>query len=399
MDKIIIPADRVLAEIGRLALIRPWLSGVLLLAATLVTLISNNPFTSGRIPLTSNTSSIDIPSAPAADTAVALVDEATASVADDSTPTATATTATSATKTGKPLMVSTATKTTKKTSTNNAQINYVSGLVTHSLYSDARKAGLSTRQANQLVQLFSGKNLAQTMRSGDDFHVLYENPKIIKNKKYSGNILAAQITRNDKTYQLIRFADPKGRANYYTPQGQTLGNGDGLLRQPVQFTHISSGFSSNRVDPVLHYRRPHLGVDYAAPTGTPIKAAGDGVVAEMGYHGGYGKTIVIKHDDKYSTLYGHMSKYAELKTGDPVQQGQVIGYVGQTGFATGPHLHYEIHVNDVAYNPLTVALPGASIPREYRNQFLAKSKVLLAQLHDKRQQVQLAQNNQSIKRS
>lgn len=276
-------------------------------------------------------------------------------------------------------------------------LNYVSGRIKRSLTADARKAGLSAKQVSQLTQMFSEKNLAQSMRPGDQFSVLYENPKVIKQKKYSGNVVAAQLTHHDKVYQLIRFTDPKGGVNYYTPQGQSLK--DGLLREPLRFTYISSGFSSNRLDPVLHYRRPHLGVDYAAPTGTPVKAAGDGVVVETGYKGGYGKTIVLKHDDKYTTLYGHLSKYASnLREGQTVQQGQIIGYVGQTGFATGPHLHYEIHMNDVPYNPLTVALPGAPIPKAYRNQFFAQSKVLLAQLNTKHK-VQLAQKDQPVKRS
>jgi len=289
------------------------------------------------------------------------------------------------------------TKATAKAAATTPGLTYTSGRITRSLTADARKAGLSAKQVNQLVQIFSQKNLAQNVRPGDEFSVLYENAKTTTNTKKStksaastssANILAAQLVTGDKTYRLIRFVDPKGRANYYTPEGQSLR--DGLSRQPLNFSHISSYFSNNRLDPVLHYHRPHEGVDFAAPVGTPVQAAGDGVLVQMGYRGGYGRMVTIQHDSKYATRYAHLSKFANVQTGQTVTRGQIIGYVGQTGFATGPHLHFEIRVNDVAANPLTVALPGASIPAAYRGQFLAKSKVLLAQLNTNRQ-VWLAQ--------
>jgi murein DD-endopeptidase MepM/ murein hydrolase activator NlpD len=285
---------------------------------------------------------------------------------------------------------------------------YASGRITHSLATDARKAGLSPKQVNQLVQIFSPKNLAQSVRPGDEFSILYENAQAkkpdISNKKGksakadtttpSANIVAAQLTMRDKTYKLIRFADPQGQVEYYTPEGYSLR--DGLSRQPLNFTYISSYFSSNRLDPVLHYHHPHEGVDFAAPIGTPVQAAGDGVLADMGYKGGYGRMVVIHHDTKYTTRYAHLSKFAsDINVGQTVKRGQIIGYVGQSGFATGPHLHYEIRVNDVAANPLTVALPGVSIPAAHRSQFLAQSKVLLAQLNSK-QQIWLAERKPTV---
>jgi len=266
--------------------------------------------------------------------------------------------------------------------------NYVSGHIKRSLAVDARKTGLSSQQANQLVQIFSQKNIAQNVRPGDEFNVLYERSKT-GTKKSTANILAAQLTTRGKTYQLVRFVDPKGHVEYYTPQGHSLH--DGLSRLPLNFNHISSSFSGNRLDPVLGYYRPHAGTDLAAAFGTPVQAAGDGVLAEIGYRGGYGKLITIQHDSKYTTRYAHLSKFANsMRAGQTVRKGQIIGYVGRTGYATGPHLHYEIRVNDVATNPLTVALPRAVIPAAYRSRFLTQSKALLTQLRISRQ-VRLAQ--------
>lgn len=271
-------------------------------------------------------------------------------------------------------------------------LTYVSGRITRSLATDAKKAGLSAKQVNQLVAMFGQKNVAQNMRRGDEFSVLYQSGttkktgKSVKGSKPvpSSTILAAHLTARGKSYQLIRFTDPKGRVEYYTPEGKSLR--DGLSRQPLNFTYISSYFSGNRLDPVLGYRHPHAGVDFAAPIGTPVQAAGNGVLADMGYRGGYGRMVTIDHDDKYTTRYAHLSKFASnVRVGQNVQKGQIIGYVGRSGFATGAHLHYEIRVNDIAANPLTVALPGASIPVAYRGQFLAQSRTLLAHLNTKRQ--------------
>lgn len=396
MEKIFAPADKVLAEIGRFTLMRPWLSGILLLTAILITWLSNNPLSLNR-PATDNVSYIPIPEAPTNTNTPAIADNNDNPDVINTSVVATAPSTTAVPLAAKKISpIPQPAPAAKKSSVSDSALNYAAGQISHSLYTDARKIGLSAKQANQLVQIFSQKNIAQNVHPGDQFSVLYESPKTVKQKKYSGNIMAAQITHKDKTYQLLRFTDPKGHSGYYTPQGQTLN--EGLLRAPVHFTYISSGFSNNRLDPILHYRRPHLGVDYAAPTGTPVKAAGDGVVEEVSYRGGYGRTVVLRHDDKYSTLYGHLSRYADIRAGDTVQQGEVIGYVGQTGFATGPHLHYEIHVNDVPFNPLTVALPNAYLPKAYRNQFFAQSKPLLAQLNS-RQQVRLAQKASAVKRS
>lgn len=261
-------------------------------------------------------------------------------------------------------------------------IEYLSGEIQHSLVKDARRAGLSNTQAEQLAQIFSVKNATQKLKTGDTFSVLLQ--KNASNKKKTNSIVAAQLTHQGKTYQLIHFTTPDGHTDYYTPEGESL-HGAGLLRAPLHYERISSAFSHRRLNPVSHIIHAHLGVDYAAPTGTPIKAAGDGIITQAGYNGGYGRSVIIKHDHKYETLYAHLSKFAaNLKTGQSVKQGQVIGYVGRSGFATGPHLHYEIHVNKTPNNPLTVALPGKKIPGTYRNQFLAKAKTMLAMLRTHR---------------
>ena len=178
----------------------------------------------------------------------------------------------------------------------------------------------------------------------------------------------------------MRYTDPKGHSSYYSPDGRSMRKA--FLRSPVDFRRISSRFTRSRCHPILGVCRPHRGVDYAAAVGTPIKAAGDGKIIFRGWKGGYGRAIIIRHGTKYSTLYGHMSRFKRgLHTGSRVKQGQIIGYVGQSGLATGPHLHYEFRVNGVHRNPLTVKLPQAApIPAAYKQDFLATSRPRLAQL-------------------
>ncbi|MFT3741633.1 MAG: peptidoglycan DD-metalloendopeptidase family protein [Gammaproteobacteria bacterium] len=255
--------------------------------------------------------------------------------------------------------------------------NYIAGKVHRNLAVDAKKSGLSAHEANQLAQLFTG----QKVHAGDSFNVLLDHAKTA-----TSAIAVAVLNQSGKTTEYIRYTDPKGHTDYYSPNGQSLHKG--ILRAPLAYSHISSYFSKSRFQPILHFFRPHLGVDYAAPTGTPIKAAGDGVIVQMERRGGYGNSIEIKHDSTYTTLYAHMARYADdIRVGSTVKQGDVIGYVGSTGLATGPHLHYEIRVHNLAMNPLTVQLPEGALPASYRPQFLAKAKVLLAQLRLNEQRV------------
>jgi murein DD-endopeptidase MepM/ murein hydrolase activator NlpD len=175
----------------------------------------------------------------------------------------------------------------------------------------------------------------------------------------------------------VRFDHPDGSAEYYAPDGASMRKA--LTRNPIDFTRISSRFNPRRQHPILNKVRAHKGVDYAAPTGTPVRAAGDGKVVFRGVRGGYGNVIVVQHGATFSTLYAHLSRFATgIGNGSRVRQDQVIGYVGRTGLATAPHLHYEVLVNGVHRNPRTVALPDAApVPAELRAEFAQRSSALL----------------------
>jgi murein DD-endopeptidase MepM/ murein hydrolase activator NlpD len=259
--------------------------------------------------------------------------------------------------------------------------NMITGTFHYSLYRDAHRAGLTNKQTAELVKLFAqDPTIEKAMHAGDTFAVLFQNSHKLGKKLYSGDIMAAKLMNHGKTYELVRFTDPDGNTQYYTPQGISLK--PLLERAPVNYTHISSFFTERRWHPILHFARPHLGVDYAAPTGTPIKAAGDGRIVYQGWESGFGNTIIIKHNNEFTTLYAHMSRFANFRIGSYIKQNQVIGYVGSTGLATGPHLHFEIHVDNVARNPLIVTLPnGTPIDKAYRKDFFAHVRPLLAELN------------------
>ncbi|HSN72448.1 MAG TPA: peptidoglycan DD-metalloendopeptidase family protein, partial [Steroidobacteraceae bacterium] len=196
-----------------------------------------------------------------------------------------------------------------------------------------------------------------------------------------GNVLAAEFVNAGRTYRAVRYESEDGViADYFTPEGRSVRRQ--FLRAPVDFTRISSNFNLRRMHPILNRIRAHKGVDYAAPSGTPIRAAGDGRVTVAGWQGGYGRVVILEHGGGITTLYGHMSRFAKgIKAGQRVRQGQLIGYVGSTGAATGPHLHYEYRVNGVHKNPRTVPLPIAEpIPPGYLADFQARIGPLLADL-------------------
>lgn len=261
-----------------------------------------------------------------------------------------------------------------------------------SLLAAARKAGLSNKRIAQLATIFKpNTDINKASHSGDKLSVIFQDYYLDGKKIKDGEIIAAEFMTATNTFQAIRYTDPKGNSGYYSPDGSSLDKR--FLTAPVKFTKITSLFNPRRWHPILHRFRHHKGVDYAAPYGTPIKSVGNGTIALLGRKGGYGNTIIIKHDGSYSTLYGHMSKYAEgLHTGSSVKQGQIIGYVGSSGLATGPHLHFEFRVNGVHRNPLTVALPnGKAITKAYRNKFKAEAKKLLAKL-SAHKETQLAAN-------
>ena len=223
-------------------------------------------------------------------------------------------------------------------------------------------------------------DFALDIREGDQFAVLYEQLYLDGERIGTGNILAAEFTNQGKIHRAVRYTDPQGHTDYYAPDGHSMRKT--FLRTPVAFSRISSRFNLARKHPILNRIRAHKGVDYAASRGTPITATGNGKIDWLGKKGGYGNTIVIQHGSKYSTLYAHLNSYGRgLKKGSRVRQGQIIGYVGSSGLASGPHLHYEFRVDGVHRNPLTVKLPNAApLPAKYRDQFKLASSNLLAQL-------------------
>ena len=268
---------------------------------------------------------------------------------------------------------------------------FASGSIDSSLFVAAQNAGLSHNLTMQMANVFGyDVDFAREIRQGDSFEVLFEEKQLDGQRVGTGNILAARFTNRGRTFTAVRYTDSQGNSSYYRADGTSMRKA--FIRTRVEFARMSSRFNPNRRHPVLNRIRAHNGVDYAAATGTPIKATGDGRVVHVGRKGGYGNTIVIKHGQSYQTLYAHMSRYASgIRSGSNVQQGQVIGYVGMPGLATGPHLHYEFQVNGRHVDPLSVKLPASDpIPKGERNNFLAHSNQLMASL-DQQGVTQLAQ--------
>jgi len=257
----------------------------------------------------------------------------------------------------------------------------MAGAIDSSLFGAVNAAGGSDALAVTLADVFKYDiDFINEVRTGDRFAVSYEQQWQDGEYLRDGEILAAEFVNQGKTYRAVRYVMPDGSTEYFTPEGENVRKA--FLRFPVAFGRVSSGFSTARRHPILNRVRAHKGIDFAAPVGTAIKAAGNGRVVHRGVKGGYGNTVIIAHAGSVTTLYGHMSRYARgLKVGDKVKQGEVIGYIGMTGLATGPHLHYEYRVGGVHRNPATVPLPKAeSVPADLRADFEAKSAPLLAQL-------------------
>ena len=254
------------------------------------------------------------------------------------------------------------------------------GVVRSSLFEAGLQAGMSDKLVMDLAGIFEWDiDFIQDVREGDEFTVLYEEIWRDGVKLRNGEIVAAEFVNQGKAFRAARYRDPTGRSNYYTPDGHSLRKA--FIRAPLNFTRISSNFDPNRKHPILNTIRAHQGVDYAAPIGTPIRAAGDGKVLFRGVQGGYGNVIILQHGGNISTLYGHMSKFANVRVGGRVAQGEVIGYVGQSGLATGPHLHYEYRINGVHRNPRTVSLPPADpVPAQYQEDFKSTTATLWRQL-------------------
>ncbi|MCY1275878.1 Peptidase family M23 [compost metagenome] len=270
--------------------------------------------------------------------------------------------------------------------------HYSRGVINSSLFLSAKRAGLSHDLTMELANAFGYDiDFAQDIREGDEFEVIYER-KLVEGKEVgTGNILAARFTNRGKTYTAVRYTNKQGVTSYYTADGNSMRKA--FIRTPVDFARISSRFSMGRKHPILNKIRAHKGVDYAAPRGTPIKAAGDGKVILAGRRGGYGNCVIIQHGNSYRTLYGHMQGFAKgVRTGGTVRQGQIIGYIGTTGLSTGPHLHYEFQVNGVHVDPLSRKLPMADpIAKAEKQRFLQQSKPMLARM-DQEKATLLAMN-------
>ncbi len=257
-----------------------------------------------------------------------------------------------------------------------------SGSIQGSLFGATDAADVPDRIASEMADAFSGDiDFHKDLRRGDHFSVVYEafyvDGRLIK----TGRLLAAEFINQGNSHQAIYFKNPQGRDGYFTAQGQSMKRA--FLKSPMPFDRISSGFSSGRLHPVLQIWRAHKGVDYAAPTGTPVRAIADAKVSFVGKQGGYGNLIVLNHQSPYSTAYGHLSRFGKgIKRGGNVSQGQIIGYVGATGLASGPHLHYEFRVNGAQRNPLAMKLPTAyPLEGRYKAQFAAHAQPLVARLN------------------
>lgn len=261
------------------------------------------------------------------------------------------------------------------------RVRAASATIDSSLFLAGQAVGMSDNLIMQLVAIYGWDiDFVLDIRKGDQFSVIFEETYRDGEKIKDGPIIAAEFINQDRTIRAVRYVHPGGKVEYYAENGDNMRKA--FIRTPLDVFRISSHFDPNRKHPVLNRIRAHQGTDYAAPTGTPVKATGDGRVVHIGRKGGYGNAIIIQHGGRYSTLYGHLSRFKRgLRNGSRVNQGQVIAYVGSTGLATGPHLHYEFRVNGTHKNPVTVELPEAdSIPEKLLADFKQNTRPLLAEL-------------------
>ncbi|MCK5888684.1 MAG: peptidoglycan DD-metalloendopeptidase family protein [Methylococcales bacterium] len=250
-----------------------------------------------------------------------------------------------------------------------------------SLFLDGTRAGLPAKYILKLAEIFGWDiDFAQDIRPNDQLTVVYEKLYAEGVEFGTGDILSAKFTNQGHTHTAVRFKHKDGSIKYYTPDGNSMRKT--FLRSPVDFARISSHFNLKRKHPVLNRIRAHKGVDYAAKTGTPIKTTGDGKIIFRGRKGGYGRVVIVQHANKYTTLYAHLSKYKKGQhVGSIVEQGQTVGYVGQSGLATGPHLHYEFRINGQHKNPLKIKLAHTEpIKPSLLTQFKAQTKYYVDQL-------------------
>lgn len=262
------------------------------------------------------------------------------------------------------------------------RLESTSGVIDGSLFGAGARAGLSDTAITQMAKIFSYDiDMAQDLQPGDSFQVVYEDYWRDGQRVRTGDIIAASFDNNGKRYFAYRYTHPDGKSEFVDANGTPLKKS--FMRTPVEFSRISSGFTlAGRMHPILGYMRRHTGVDYAAPTGTPIVAAGDAKVTFEGWKNGYGNCIILDHGRGYTTLYGHMSRYGKYHVGAHVAQGTTIGFVGMTGMATGPHLHYEFRINGEYRNPLSITMPKPlPLAGQALASFHAQNASALAQLN------------------
>jgi len=255
------------------------------------------------------------------------------------------------------------------------------GVIETSLFEAAAEGDIPESVIMDLAYIFGWDiDFSLDIRNGDRFSVVYNELYKDNVKIRNGRILAAEFVNNGKHYKAVYYTDPQGKGDYFNEVGKSMRKA--FLRSPVDFTRISSRFDKKRWHPVLSKWRSHRGVDYAATRGTPVKAAGDGRIKFRGTKGGLGRAIIIQHGGRYTTVYGHLNSYARgVRQGKQVEQGQIIGFVGSSGLATGPHLHYEFRVNGVHRNPLTVRLPEAKpVHPSFQKHFKENTQAYLSML-------------------
>ncbi|MDO9599729.1 MAG: M23 family metallopeptidase [Azoarcus sp.] len=248
---------------------------------------------------------------------------------------------------------------TQETAALETVVEMRTGTIRHSLFGATDAVGLPDNIATKLAELFGTEiDFHTDLRKGDTFSVVYETVYDQGSVVRTGRVLAAEFVNQGKRAVVVLHEGPGGKEQYYSGDGRSLRQA--FLRSPLEFSRVTSGFG-RRLHPIHKSWRSHNGVDFAAPTGTPIKATSDGVVTFVGTQGGYGNIVILRHRGKLTTAYAHLNGFARnIKQGMSVDQGEVIGYVGSTGWATGPHLHYEVRVDNVAQDPLRIALPMAN---------------------------------------
>lgn len=240
--------------------------------------------------------------------------------------------------------------------------------INNSAYQDVYDESGSVTLARAMVRAFKNSVNFKNVRKGDSVVLIYEQKRRLGRLFGDINIQAALANIRGKEYSVFLYKD-----SYYNAQGKELENF--FLTKPVKYTRISDCFTRARYHPILKRYRAHLGIDYAAPTGTPVKSAGDGTISFVGTKGGYGKVVQVKHVSGYMTLYAHLSRFAKIKRGQKIKQGQVIAYVGSTGMSTGPHLHFGLYLNNKAINPETIVkIPKSSLSGKNKEEFLKMAK-------------------------